>query len=566
MSDVSGVRVTAANNNNSNRTPARSEFKDPHQIPACPPPRDYGENPITLGEFLLSFMFGCSNPCYDNVTWEGPGDDDDIGDDDIGDDDIVDDDTGDDDTTEPCMEDYCLDADGDGYGDAGSLISIGCDEEPPEGYVQECNDCDDTDSDIYPGATEICNGIDDDCDGDVDEGFPMVTYCDDDDGDSYGDPNDTLDACYHPDGYVLDCTDCDDTEALVNPGMPEDWDTYYDDDCDGCPIVVDVNASGNEDGTAANPFSDIQEGIDNIDFDIHSGCYEVNVLAGTYPENLLLDSASLDYILGVDPQAVIVLRGWDGADLTTIDGSAGSDTVIYIDTAVPVDIEGFTVTGGQSTIVLNIIYGLGGGILVEDSDASLTAMQNILTGNVGGAILIYDAQSGLLLNNVITGNEVEHYDDELDQYGAIGAGIYVYLCDDCLIYNNVVDDNVAPRSGVGGISLGVGATATAYNNTITSNLAGGIWIADPAVSSADYNTLYDNWDVAGVEPQNYCAGDPGEHDLVDVDPLYNDPLSLDYSLQIGSQCIDAGHPDALFDDVDGTRNDMGAYGGPYGDW
>ena len=45
-----------------------------------------------------------------------------------------------------------------------------------------------------------------------------------------------------------------------------------------------------------------------------------------------------------------------------------------------------------------------------------------------------------------------------------------------------------------------------------------------------------------------------------------DPGNDDFHLQPGSPCIDAGYPDKIVNDVDGTRNDMGAYGGPLGDW
>jgi hypothetical protein len=82
-------------------------------------------------------------------------------------------------------------------------------------------DCDDNDNAVSPGATEVCNEIDDNCDGTIDEGF-------DADGD----------------GYATCTGDCDDTDANIHPNAVEicnDWD----DDCDG---VVNENADPTEVG------------------------------------------------------------------------------------------------------------------------------------------------------------------------------------------------------------------------------------------------------------------------------------------------------------------------------
>lgn len=92
-------------------------------------------------------------------------------------------------------------------------------------------DCDDTDESINPDALEVCDGIDNDCDGEVDEDVDTTFYMDID-GDGYGTALVVYEACVAPSGYVSDNTDCDDTDASINPGAEEVLDNI-DNNCDG---------------------------------------------------------------------------------------------------------------------------------------------------------------------------------------------------------------------------------------------------------------------------------------------------------------------------------------------
>ncbi len=123
---------------------------------------------------------------------------------------------------------FYADTDGDGYGDAGST-TFAC--EVPEGYVMNDEDCDDTNANIHPEGNETCNLIDDNCDGDVDEGVG-TTFYPDTDGDGYGDPGSTIVACDAPEGFVENYGDCDDNNAALHPGAIEAC-NLIDDDCDG---------------------------------------------------------------------------------------------------------------------------------------------------------------------------------------------------------------------------------------------------------------------------------------------------------------------------------------------
>ncbi len=123
---------------------------------------------------------------------------------------------------------FYLDEDGDGYGATDSPTEQGC--VPPPGYILEPGDCDDDNASIHPGATEICNEVDDNCNGEVDEGA-TVTYHADADGDGYGAAEELV-GCEVPPGHVLNGDDCDDTAGTVHPGAQEMCNDV-DDDCNG---------------------------------------------------------------------------------------------------------------------------------------------------------------------------------------------------------------------------------------------------------------------------------------------------------------------------------------------
>jgi len=128
--------------------------------------------------------------------------------------------------------DYYADADGDGAGDANDIQTT-CDG-PPAGYVSNDADCDDTDAATYPGAPEICDQLDNNCNGNVDEGLPMRDWWADTDGDGFGDPDDEITTCddVAPAGYADNDGDCDPGDGTVYPGGEEFCDGL-DNDCDG---------------------------------------------------------------------------------------------------------------------------------------------------------------------------------------------------------------------------------------------------------------------------------------------------------------------------------------------
>ncbi len=125
---------------------------------------------------------------------------------------------------------WYADSDSDGYGDADSA-SVACDQ--PSAYVSDSTDCDDSDGDVNPGETELCNGVDDDCDGTIDEddADDALTWYIDLDEDGYGGSRTTT-ACEEPSGYTDNSDDCDDLDDDAFPGNTEVCDKA-DNDCDG---------------------------------------------------------------------------------------------------------------------------------------------------------------------------------------------------------------------------------------------------------------------------------------------------------------------------------------------
>ena len=123
------------------------------------------------------------------------------------------------------------DADGDGH------VDDACWNVRPDGTENRGTDCDDTRNTVHPAAPESCNGVDDDCDGMIDEGV-LETFYRDVDGDNYGRTAETMMACSRPTGYALVGGDCDDGETgnayapTVNPAAVEVC-NGRDDDCDG---------------------------------------------------------------------------------------------------------------------------------------------------------------------------------------------------------------------------------------------------------------------------------------------------------------------------------------------
>ena len=183
--------------------------------------------------------------------------------------------------------------------DFGEIEYVPVDESNPLlGYELPDLDCDDGNANTYPAAVEYCDGMDNDCDGSVDDGATMMTVYEDWDADTFGNVDVSQEACDVSEGWVADSTDCDDADAAINPAATEV--------CDGAEVDEDCNAM------TADPTSTFYQ-----DWDMDSqGNVSVTWDACSAPEGYVANSNDCD-----DLDAAIHL----GADETCADDGTDND-------------------------------------------------------------------------------------------------------------------------------------------------------------------------------------------------------------------------------------------------
>ncbi len=172
------------------------------------------------------------------------------------------------------------DADGDGYGYPNSSLSGASSQST---CVESPGDCDDADASVNPGAQELCDGIDNDCDGQVDQGLSFQDWYPDLDDDGWGSEEGARSFCQEPgDGWVPQAGDCDDGDPDIHPNAEETC-NGLDDDCNGlvddyiAGLFTDADGDGWGSNVAKNcegPASKLDGDCDDGDPDIHPSAEE----------------------------------------------------------------------------------------------------------------------------------------------------------------------------------------------------------------------------------------------------------------------------------------------------
>jgi hypothetical protein len=425
---------------------------------------------------------------------------------------------------------YFADSDGDSFGDA--LTSVyACDQ--PTDYVLDDQDCNDGESAINPDATETCDGVDEDCDVDVDEGL-FSTYYTDSDGDGFGDPDLSTEVCSDPGtGYATNDNDCDDDDGSINPdgtevcdGIDQDCDddadeglpsvTYYtDSDGDGYGDPDDSTSACTDPGTGyatndedcndstSDISPDASETCDGIDEDcddstdegLSTTTYYTDADGDGYGEDgsdtdscsdpgtgyATVDGDCDDDDSAVSPDETEICNDWLDNDCDGTDNGCtptGQVDLIDADAVIVPDSSG---TNGSSQMGWRVA---GGGDVNEDGlDDVICGARRDASGGGQGAAWVYTEPNGLLAAS-------DAYGQLVSSTGSEEFGNGVAMGD---LNGDGVADMVVGAPGTNTVQIWFGplSSATASYDALVSGASGTSFGTAIAVGDVDGDGILD---------------------------------------------------------------------------
>ena len=381
--------------------------------------------------------------------------------------------TDDDDNSVADQTTWYIDYDGDSYG-SDRFTEAAC--AAPEGYVSNAEDCDDAEATAFPGGVEVCDELDNNCDGVVDEATATdaQTWYQDADLDGFGDADFSTLACSMPSGYAENDEDCDDGEFAVNPDAEEV--------CDG----LDNNCDGSTDGSDA---TDVTAWYTDADKDGY-GDPSKRSFACTQPTGSVSTSTDCDDAdKDINPAATEVCDGDDNNCDGSTDGSDAADESTwyadadndgygdpsvtleacdepsgYTDNADDCDDSDATRTDCQCTLssvatpVLTATYGTTYGTFIADPLETLgSGLVWTMNSHYGTAVVQWPSTSALASGT--GGTTITLPGSGFDGTGAVVYGGYLYYVN--YNSNTIVKFDLKTKSQVGSLVV----TNAGYHNT-----------------------------------------------------------------------------------------------------
>lgn len=370
-----------------------------------------------------------------------------------------------------------LDGDLDGFGDAETTKSTCA---AVQGYVDNSDDCDDRNPNIYPGALEICDDDDDDedCSGaadDDDETVDVSTYSvfyEDVDGDGYGVAESTVERCDAGEGYAPLVGDCDDDEANANPGLTEVCGDLIDNDCDGSSNTCGPNGELDL-GDYTSAAGDTQSGLGSSVAPFDSDGFLVGApatIAGTKGSAMVLDSSLSGITLSGSKNGEQAGSAVSGGD---VDNDGAADALVG---APGYDVSQQSSNQGRVYLVLNPTSSGAldsGEIYTGDSSDNAGSMVALLDwdGSGGDEIFASDRTSVMVLSSsmaveqsssgdyvtVLAGGDLDGDGAEELLIGVSGSSELHVLADGEL--GGDYDDGTATLTGLGGEGVGSAVAA-----------------------------------------------------------------------------------------------------------